>query len=626
MKSFVKIKIYQQRHAIQKKNKKKQILMTKKRRVHFHRFNYQIHQQQLKTVTPINESQLRSIKTSKKYRFVILWVLFTSLFFLMMEFFSVQLIQVENDFILQAKYPLPFQRTYQVAYNEQWVKTVLILPYESSSSPLTTSELLPYTSVFPYLNSKLQIQEEKDQFKITWEELQPQTECGNLTIQRFFPFSSLEKKHCLQVPVNHYELIQGERLFQATTNSTILLPKSQLEEGLNDLEWIAINPNTKDIRYPIELEFYQLWMDEAGELRNNSPYLHLIYELDSPNGEWVPLSDETTPAILNSFDTQVPTVELKKHTVSGQTLTVQAIGEDNPQLLSLHLRSQYYEKTFHFFPELSYASGINKYVLKIGTQQFESQTGTFTIPNLSSGDHQFTLISIDHAGNPSSEITQSFTIENPKPTQTQSTSLLNQSANTSSNQQNQSNSDSTQSSNNGVQSSLLTGQKAQWLYEMTTCHPTLATSDCLSIVNSAHNYLPEKVVRLLYQGDATIEIMPNNIRQLVRNITGWDPGWNYQGVTFYNTHGQYRHIFTSLKGGRNIYIHEIGHMYDYLSGRLSTQDDFIQLYQAEKGMFTGLYASDSVEFFAETFRIYLTNPNTLKTQAPLTYNYFKQLL
>lgn len=138
--------------------------------------------------------------------------------------------------------------------------------------------------------------------------------------------------------------------------------------------------------------------------------------------------------------------------------------------------------------------------------------------------------------------------------------------------------------------------------------------------------IPYSIVEMLYINNTVIDIMPNNIRDLVRNITGWDPGWNYHGVTFINTHGQSKHIYTSVKGGRNVFIHEMGHVYDYYRALCSRGSRFTSIYEAEKGIFTGLYASSSNEFFAEAFRMYITEPSNLAKKAPQTYNYMKDLI
>ena len=97
-------------------------------------------------------------------------------------------------------------------------------------------------------------------------------------------------------------------------------------------------------------------------------------------------------------------------------------------------------------------------------------------------------------------------------------------------------------------------------------------------------------------------------------------------MTFINTHGQGKHIYTSLQGGRNVFIHEMGHMYDYYRGLPSRGSRFNSIYQAERHIFSNYYGSSSNEFFAESFRMYITEPSNLARKAPKTYAYMKELV
>lgn len=69
--------------------------------------------------------------------------------------------------------------------------------------------------------------------------------------------------------------------------------------------------------------------------------------------------------------------------------------------------------------------------------------------------------------------------------------------------------------------------------------------------------------------------------------------------------------------------HELGHFVAFIAGNVDTKADFVSIYNTEKAKFTGVnkaYASQSSsEFFAECVRVYILDPNTLKSNCPKTY-------
>jgi hypothetical protein len=85
-------------------------------------------------------------------------------------------------------------------------------------------------------------------------------------------------------------------------------------------------------------------------------------------------------------------------------------------------------------------------------------------------------------------------------------------------------------------------------------------------------------------------------------------------------------------------IHEFGHYIDYIENDLSTSDDFMRIYEAEKDSFgdnvmNPLHttikehiSSNTTEFFAEAFAYYIIHPEKMKTHCPMLYEYYEQLL
>ena len=71
--------------------------------------------------------------------------------------------------------------------------------------------------------------------------------------------------------------------------------------------------------------------------------------------------------------------------------------------------------------------------------------------------------------------------------------------------------------------------------------------------------------------------------------------------------------------------HEMGHFFDYISGRVSESSTFEAIYNAEASSFDGgsnAYASSNVnEFFADAFREYVECAGYLKKNCPQTYSF-----
>lgn len=163
--------------------------------------------------------------------------------------------------------------------------------------------------------------------------------------------------------------------------------------------------------------------------------------------------------------------------------------------------------------------------------------------------------------------------------------------------------------------------------EMSSCHQTIPTSRCYQILEDTFNIVPAAIIETIYNYGFEIMLLGNDIRELVRLETNWDPGYYYSGVTFPGYEG-YTQIWSASKGGKSILIHEIGHAYDFSLGSLSSSEAFQALFQSEANKLFAiepLYRSKTSEFFAESFKLYLTMPWRLKLFAPKTYVFFEDL-
>lgn len=83
----------------------------------------------------------------------------------------------------------------------------------------------------------------------------------------------------------------------------------------------------------------------------------------------------------------------------------------------------------------------------------------------------------------------------------------------------------------------------------------------------------------------------------------------------------------------NVVYHEFGHLLDYGYNEYFKSDSitFREIYEAEKGAFVVDYGYEYVtsnpqEYFAEAFAEYMTNPNRLRDNTPMTYEYIEYVL
>ena len=175
---------------------------------------------------------------------------------------------------------------------------------------------------------------------------------------------------------------------------------------------------------------------------------------------------------------------------------------------------------------------------------------------------------------------------------------------------------------------LPTSDSASHFKTMSTCHQTISTDRCYQILTKAFHLVPNTIIDMIYEQGYQIMLIGNDIRELVRLETGWQPNYYYDGVTFPGYEG-YTQIWSSAKGGVGILIHEIGHAYDFSLNKISSSEDVSTLFQSEaKKLFfiNAIALSNTSEFFAETFSLYLTKPQLLKLFAPNTYTFLEDLI
>lgn len=262
------------------------------------------------------------------------------------------------------------------------------------------------------------------------------------------------------------------------------------------------------------------------------------------------------------------------------------------------------------------------------------QTSTIGSANTSNGSSGTTPSTSNqttpgNASNTSSSSSNSASNSSNSTSNSASNSTSN-SSNTSSstNSSSHSSSGSNSSSSNPTPSVTLPNDtKGNILKRISSRHASISESDYWRILKGAYDITPTFVLQTIENKGFDIVLTGNNIRDIVRAETGWDAGWNYHGVTFPNYQG-YMRIWSSLKGGSNILVHEIGHAYDYSVGRPSSSDEFQAIYQAEAlKLFPGggLYADSSGEYYAESFRMYLNERSVVKNKAPQTAAYFKNV-
>lgn len=103
-----------------------------------------------------------------------------------------------------------------------------------------------------------------------------------------------------------------------------------------------------------------------------------------------------------------------------------------------------------------------------------------------------------------------------------------------------------------------------------------------------------------------------------------DPEVSYSG--YFNAKSQ---LITLSRQDDTIY-HELGHFLAFVAGNVDTKSSFVAIYNAEKGKYSGFnktyVTKNSSEYFAESFRDYVLDRQSLKSSRPQTYGAIEQAM
>lgn len=145
-------------------------------------------------------------------------------------------------------------------------------------------------------------------------------------------------------------------------------------------------------------------------------------------------------------------------------------------------------------------------------------------------------------------------------------------------------------------------------------------------LDEIYDELPEVVKNLFINTDCTLtevdhmESNPKAVGMFIHN-----------DITHYYAIEIIRGEFGSSK--ESIVYHEFGHLLDYGYNECykSNSKIFREIYEAEKGAFVvddnyEYVTKDPQEYFAESFAEYMTNPDRLRDNTPMTYEYIEHVL
>lgn len=132
---------------------------------------------------------------------------------------------------------------------------------------------------------------------------------------------------------------------------------------------------------------------------------------------------------------------------------------------------------------------------------------------------------------------------------------------------------------------------------------------------------------------AFIREFRNDWRVIIGNYAPYITNWNNNVAIGGYTDWDSRIIFikkqTKYKDTLDIFVHELGHCFDFEYGLVSYSNFFDDIYELYKDSFNEQYTnspdgystSSTTEFFAECFNEYLLYPEHLKKTAPQAYNF-----
>lgn len=140
-----------------------------------------------------------------------------------------------------------------------------------------------------------------------------------------------------------------------------------------------------------------------------------------------------------------------------------------------------------------------------------------------------------------------------------------------------------------------------------------------------------EVIKKSYQID--YDNLKNELKDEIKSITITDENLsdkfniNLDGSILAITYGNDIYI-NAKQYNENVIVHEAFHAFDYNNNWLSDSSEFNIIYEKEKDLISVSpgNAQNAAEFFASCGEIYYSNPEMLKTIAPLTFNFFEKYL
>lgn len=133
--------------------------------------------------------------------------------------------------------------------------------------------------------------------------------------------------------------------------------------------------------------------------------------------------------------------------------------------------------------------------------------------------------------------------------------------------------------------------------------------------------LPQKIIETLNDNGWMVILTPRNLEDVYESGVQ-----NTVGLTIY----YHSRIYLQNNEFSIDYctIHEIGHALDFINNFISSDEDWKLIYETE-AKDSGLdsyFTSSSSEYFSEMFQSYFINPELMKENAPLSYEYMDKFV
>ncbi len=152
-----------------------------------------------------------------------------------------------------------------------------------------------------------------------------------------------------------------------------------------------------------------------------------------------------------------------------------------------------------------------------------------------------------------------------------------------------------------------------------------ASDKFVETVNDNFKLVPERVRRILVEWNWKFKISSIDT---VKEITG------SKGLVLGCTEINNRVVHVSNRPGESdrTILHEVGHAWDICHSYISNSVQFEEIFNAEREAFCRCYRTHKnntnvqVELFAEMFQVYILNPDLLKENCPMAYEYLDMVI